>query len=119
MTKLVGTMAALSAGIVAAHVAWVAMATEPETGAPVVTAASLTGAPHRIIQVADLNLAHPAGVATLENRIRGAVRAVCGRANHVRETDQLRAIRECRAASYADAMAQAEDRMASIRVAAR
>lgn len=118
MSRISRTLATFSAGLVAAGMACTAMAAEPMQDSALVTAPSLSAVPYRIVQVADLNLANPAGVATLKGRIKGAVWAVCGRAD-IRDIPTSRAISDCRDASYADAMAQAEDRVASVRVAAR
>lgn len=118
MSKAFRKMAILSAGLITASVAWVATAADPASDSALVTAASLANVPHRVVQVADLNLSHPAGRATLEGRIRGAVWAVCGSAD-ARDIRASRGVRSCREASYADAMAQVEDSIESVRVAAR
>jgi len=111
-------MAILSAGLITASVTWVATAADSASDSTLVTAASLANVPHRLVQVADLNLSNLAGLATLEGRIRGAVRAVCGSADE-HDIRASRAVRNCREASYADAMAQVDDSIASVRVAAR
>lgn len=118
MSKAFRKMAILSAGLITASMAWVATAAEPASDSTLVTAASLATVPHRVVQVADLNLSHPAGVATLETRIRSAVELMCGKAS-AHDYRSWSAIRSCRSASYADAMAQVEDRIASVSVAAR
>lgn len=118
MSRISRTLATFSAGLVAAGMACTAMAAEPMQDSALVTAPSLSAVPYRIVQVADLNLANPAGVATLKGRITAAVRAVCGDAD-IRDLHASRDLAECRDASYADAMAQADDRIASVRVAAR
>lgn len=52
------------------------------------------------VQYADLDLANPAGRATLESRIKAAAKNICGRAEvrRVRDgTDQQNCLREARA----------------------
>lgn len=93
--------------------------------APVIRGQSLVEASRYVVSIADLNLAHPAGMKTLHGRIKVAVNSVCGRAN-IKEALDVRANRECRANAFADAMAQIETAMAladssisEVRVAAR
>jgi UrcA family protein len=60
--------------------------------------------PTQIIRFADLDLASPAGVATLDRRIRTAIEAACGPASDVDPAGQNR-VRACRSAAAAEVQA--------------
>ncbi len=85
---------------------------------PIVQATSLAGVPFRVVRIADLNLEHPAGLEALQSRIRFAVNSVCGEFV-LSDVRGARAVRDCREASYEDAMAQVEGQVTSVKVAAR
>jgi len=86
--------------------------------APLVQAKSLAGVPYRVVRIADLNLAHPAGLETLHARIRAAINSVCGDAQ-IQDLNGTREMRSCREASYQDAMVQVEGELDKVTVAAR
>lgn len=55
-----------------------------------------------IVQYSDLNLAAPAGRATLEARIRAAARQVCGPLPAA-QLEEIQQVQECRSLAAADA----------------
>lgn len=71
------------------------------------------------VSYADLNLSTPAGVQTLQRRIRAAVKAVCGPTPELRELNEMRAEQECRYRALKQATAKVETLLGSSRVAAR
>jgi len=71
------------------------------TTAPVAAAETVSVA----VGFDDLNLASPAGVATLEKRIKAAAEKVCAQAER-RELWARASWQECKAATLADAMEQ-------------
>lgn len=91
---------------------------------PLVQATSLAGVPYRVVQIADLNLQHPAGMITLRARINAAVNSVCGTAyiwdrRGVQQFRAVRAVRACRETATQDAFAQVSAQTGSVTVAAR
>jgi len=68
--------------------------------------------------VGDLDLSKPAGVKTLTARINGALRAVCGDSD-IRDWARSQAVRQCRADSFANTMAQVHSATDSAVVASR
>ena len=91
---------------------------------PLVQATSLAGVPYRVVQIADLNLQHPAGMITLRARIKAAVNSVCDAAyvwktRGVQQVRLARAVSTCREAASQDAFAQVSARTGSVTVAAR
>jgi UrcA family protein len=58
----------------------------------------------KLVSYTDLNLASPAGRATLQERIDRAVTSVCGRATQLDTLGALRAIKQCRADATRDAV---------------
>jgi len=85
---------------------------------PLVQATSLAGAPYRVVQIADLNLQHPAGMVTLRARIKAAVNSVCGDA-YVWDLKGTQQVRACRETAFQDGLAQVSARTGSVTVAAR
>lgn len=73
--------------------------------------------PYKTVSYADLNLSHPAGIETLQERIKAAVNIVCPSVDG-RFAVEARGMRECRAASYARAMGQVNLLASQLRVAA-
>jgi UrcA family protein len=63
------------------------------------------------ISYADLNLSNAAGRATLDSRIKGAARFVCGAATAATVAEHNH-IRDCRANAVASANAQLEQQLA-------
>lgn len=78
---------------------------------------SLRDVPHREVRYGDLNLDSQEGLATLNNRLEIAVRAVCGQVYNNR-LDELADVHDCRDASRDRAFA-ARDELLATRMAAR
>jgi len=91
---------------------------------PLVQATSLAGVPYRVVQIADLNLQHPAGMMALRARINAAANNVCDAAyiwarRGVQQLRVARAVRACRETATQDAFAQVSAATGSVTVAAR
>lgn len=70
------------------------------------------------VNYADLNLESPAGVERLYTRIRSAARQVCGAAEH-RDFAARNAVRSCRSAAVANAVAKVDSPALSARHAGK
>jgi UrcA family protein len=71
------------------------------------------------VSYADLDLNSPAGLQTLQRRIRAAVRVVCGPTPELRELNQMRAEQECRYKALQQATARVEQAIGGAKLAAR
>jgi len=121
MNRWFKTAGLVSATALALQVASFGATAQPpgfEEEAPLVQAKSLAGVPYRVVRIADLNLAHPAGLETLHARLRAAVLSVCGDAQ-IQDLNGTREMRKCREAAYEDAMVQVEGALEKVTVAAR
>ena len=71
------------------------------------------------VSYADLDLNSPAGLQTLQRRIRAAVRVVCGPTPELRELNEMRAEQECRYKALQQATARVEQAIGGAKLAAR
>ncbi len=74
---------------------------------------------HERVSYADLDLNTPAGVQTLQRRIRAAVKVVCGPTPELRELNEMRAEQACRYRALQQANAKVEAVIGGPKVAAR
>lgn len=116
--RLAGVAALAACVLYAAPVAVQAAEEIPEVQAPTITGKSTAGMPYRVVQIADLNLLHPAGMRTAQNRIQDAARIVCSEPK-LMELRLFKAAKNCYDAAFSDAMGQLDAAVASVRVAAR
>lgn len=71
------------------------------------------------VSYADLDLNSPAGLKTLQRRIRAAVKVVCGPTPELRELNEMRAEQECRYRALQQATARVEQAIGGAKLAAR
>jgi UrcA family protein len=71
------------------------------------------------VSYADLDLNSPAGLQTLQRRIRAAVKAVCGPTPELRELNEMRAEEDCRYQALQQATARVERAIGGGKLAAR
>ena len=71
------------------------------------------------VSYADLDLNSPAGLQTLQRRIRAAVKVVCGPTPELRELNEMRAEQECRYKALQQATARVEQAIGGAKLAAR
>ena len=86
------------------------------------TAATVNAEPvvrRQNVSYADLDLNSPAGLQTLQRRIRAAVKVVCGPTPELRELNEMRAEQECRYRALQQATARVEQAIGGAKLAAR
>jgi UrcA family protein len=86
---------------------------------PTVTAQRNNDARTVRVDYSDLRIASAAGMETLRARIHGAVKAVCGDSADIRILRATKSQRDCRQEAWDHAMAQVDQAVGEVRVAAR